>query len=76
MKYIEYIFLLSLTLVLNHCSKPGDSQMIATDLCCEYLTNPLGIDETQPRLSWKLQSDQENGNCVQQNMMAMQSMKW
>jgi len=30
------------------------------DLRCEYLTNPLGIDETIPRLSWKLTSDQRN----------------
>ena len=25
-----------------------------TDLSCEYLSNPLGIDVRQPRLSWKL----------------------
>lgn len=25
-----------------------------TDLRCEYLKNPLGIDASQPRLSWKL----------------------
>jgi len=28
-----------------------------TDLRCEYLTNPLGIDVTRPRVSWKLESD-------------------
>ena len=28
------------------------------DLRCEYLVNPLGIDETQPRLSWQLESGQ------------------
>ena len=27
-----------------------------TGLRCEYLTDPLGIDVTQPRLSWMLQS--------------------
>ena len=27
-----------------------------TDLRCEYQTHPIGLDETQPRLSWKLQS--------------------
>ncbi len=26
------------------------------NLRCEYLTNPLGIDETLPRLSWQMQS--------------------
>ena len=28
--------------------------MIVTNLRCEYLTNPLGIDIAQPRLSWEL----------------------
>ena len=31
--------------------------MNATNLRCEYLTNPLGIDEMQPRLSWTLDSE-------------------
>nr|MCR4951268.1 family 78 glycoside hydrolase catalytic domain [Solobacterium sp.] len=30
------------------------------DLTIEYKTNPLGIDEVQPRFSWKLESDQNN----------------
>jgi arylsulfatase A-like enzyme len=29
-----------------------------TNLTCEYLTNHIGIDETIPRLSWQLVSDQ------------------
>lgn len=29
-------------------------------LQCEYLDNPLGIDETSPRLSWKLESTEKN----------------
>jgi alpha-L-rhamnosidase len=31
-------------------------------LRCEYLTNPLGIDETRPRLSWIIESDRR-GAC-------------
>jgi alpha-L-rhamnosidase len=27
-----------------------------TDLVCEYLVNPIGIDAAQPRLSWKIRS--------------------
>ncbi|HEX7014956.1 MAG TPA: glycoside hydrolase family 78 protein [Cyclobacteriaceae bacterium] len=27
-----------------------------TDLVCEYLVNPVGIDAAQPRLSWKIRS--------------------
>ncbi len=30
----------------------------AANLRCEYLTNPLGIDEARPRLSWTLESDE------------------
>jgi alpha-L-rhamnosidase len=29
-----------------------------SDLTCEYRVNPLGIDVSQPRLSWRLMSDQ------------------
>ncbi|MCU0913467.1 MAG: glycoside hydrolase family 78 protein [Planctomycetes bacterium] len=32
------------------------SEVRVTDLRCEYLANPLGIDVVQPRLSWKLES--------------------
>ncbi len=32
----------------------------ATDLRCEYMTNPLGIDAVHPRLSWKLDSSSTN----------------
>ncbi|MCR5450818.1 MAG: glycoside hydrolase family 78 protein [Solobacterium sp.] len=30
------------------------------DLTVEYMTDPIGIDEVQPRFSWKLESDQDN----------------
>ena len=28
-----------------------------TRLRCEYLVDPLGLDETSPRLSWELATD-------------------
>ena len=34
------------------------SAITLADLSCEHLTNPLGIDETEPGLSWKLVSDE------------------
>jgi len=34
------------------------SSLRVQDLRCEYLPNPLGIDSKEPRLSWKLASDQ------------------
>ncbi len=33
----------------------ADSSLSPTDLRCEYLMNPLGIDAVQPRLSWRLE---------------------
>jgi alpha-L-rhamnosidase len=33
------------------------SSVALTNLRCEYLVDPEGIDETQPRLSWQLESD-------------------
>ena len=35
------------------------SEVVVTALKCEYATNPLGIDQLEPRLSWELQSDQQ-----------------
>ena len=38
---------------------PSPAQALGIEgLKCEYLANPLGVDSTQPRLSWILQSSQ------------------
>ena len=37
-----------------------DAQLRVSNLLCENLTNPLGLDVTQPRLSWQLVSDKRN----------------
>jgi alpha-L-rhamnosidase len=43
--------------VASGLSLPGlGSETRVTDLRCEYLSHPLGIDVAQPRLSWKLRS--------------------
>ncbi|MEO2012802.1 MAG: family 78 glycoside hydrolase catalytic domain [Fuerstiella sp.] len=39
-------------LAIAQATAPGG--LTATDLRCEHLVNPLGIDDLQPRLSWKL----------------------
>ena len=36
------------------------SQVRVTNLLCENLSNPLGIDAVQPRFSWQLSSDKRN----------------
>jgi alpha-L-rhamnosidase len=35
-----------------------EAMVRVTNLSCEYLTNPKGIDETEPQLSWQLVSEQ------------------
>lgn len=52
-----FIILILLTLLSASYAKPSQSDITITDLRCEYLTNPLGIDTHQPRLSWKLESN-------------------
>lgn len=39
-------------------SQSTPSQMTPSHLRCEYLRNPTGIDAVQPRLSWKVASDE------------------
>jgi len=43
-------------------SEIAKENLRTTDLRCEYLVNPLGIDVVKPRLSWKLESG-TRGQC-------------
>jgi alpha-L-rhamnosidase len=38
----------------------SNAQVTVTNLRCEMLKNPLGIDAPQPRFSWQLESKQQN----------------
>ncbi|WP_282035741.1 alpha-L-rhamnosidase [Saccharicrinis aurantiacus] len=60
MKYIRSIIIsillgitMSFSIQLNAKNKVGS-------LTCEYLNNPIGIDVTSPRFSWKIQSTSSN----------------
>jgi len=52
LKYLFIFFTIAFSLSILSCSNL--STVILADLKCEYRTNPLGIDNTSPRLSWKL----------------------
>lgn len=54
------VFSIGLFVLNSLCGAPGVSDMQVVNLRCESLTDPLGIDAVQPRLSWILQS-QERG---------------
>ncbi|MEI9955938.1 MAG: family 78 glycoside hydrolase catalytic domain [Ferruginibacter sp.] len=51
-KFLTIIFLIAALI--------SSAQVTIKNLRCEMLTNPLGIDATQPRFSWQLQSNQRN----------------
>jgi alpha-L-rhamnosidase len=48
------LFLFALLPAMGMAQKP-----VAESLTAEYLTNPLGIDITHPRLSWKINTTQK-----------------
>lgn len=50
-------FTIALILNINVCK--AASPLTINDLTCEYKTNPLGIDVSKPRLSWKLMESQK-----------------
>jgi alpha-L-rhamnosidase len=76
MNKIVYVFLLCITNLY------ANAQHLKVDgLTCEYLVNPLGVEASAPKLSWKLQSGQhdvvqtayqilvsDNLNSLQQNV--------
>ena len=49
-------FLAFLTCLLCACALPAAAGPKTVGLRCEYLVNPLGIHETAPRFSWRLNS--------------------
>ncbi|MGE9312712.1 family 78 glycoside hydrolase catalytic domain [Niabella sp. CJ426] len=51
------VLLFLLAISLNCLAGPNKKERIGLyDLTCEYLQNPKGIDEPQPRLGWKLRA--------------------
>lgn len=57
MKNVKFISLVCLVMLLTSAIH---AQVSTTQLRCEMLTNPQGIDVLQPRFSWQLQTDARN----------------
>lgn len=51
---IFFFFILILPLTVA-----GQSNVIISEMTCQYRINPLGIDELQPVLSWKMESNEQ-----------------
>jgi alpha-L-rhamnosidase len=58
MRRFAPLFLLASVAAFAGIPQAGHTQIRPVHLRCEYRTNPLGIGETKPRLSWKLESTQ------------------
>jgi alpha-L-rhamnosidase len=54
MNFSKYILILGVVFLAGICS----AAVVTENLRCEYLVNPLGIDATNPRLSWIITSNQ------------------
>ncbi len=54
MKTIKSITMFLLILACNYTYSRELTEIKLTNLKCEYLVNPLGIDVTSPRLSWNI----------------------
>jgi alpha-L-rhamnosidase len=53
---VKFIYTILLLLISNLLQ----AQVSIINLRCEMLVNPIGIDETKPRLSWQIISDERN----------------
>src|SRR4051794_14236962 len=51
------LFVAVATLTVTTLAFAADSSVRLTKLTTEHMTNPIGVGITQPRLSWKLESD-------------------
>ncbi len=50
-----------------------DAALRVTDLICEHLTNPLGLDAARPRLAWRLASDRRGTRQAAYRILAADS---
>ena len=62
MRLVRIEFLLTITLLCNCVMEAAMANGVEAPVCltCEYLVNPLGIDESRPRLAWQV-SDSSRG---------------
>ncbi len=61
-RYVSALVITVASLLVGPPARARDAAaggLIAVDLRCEHLVDPLGIDDSQPRLSWKLVSQEK-----------------
>lgn len=67
------ITVMLLAILIHACASKSDVQI--TQLRCEYLDNPLGIDEVNPRLSWIIESVEGGQKQTAYQVMAASTME-
>jgi len=63
--FVVHAVALLAALPLGAAPKNVPSPLKVVDLRCEYLVDPIGIDESAPRLSWRLEADPGSRGQVQ-----------
>jgi len=59
-RIIHGVKLLTVVFLFSSLTVSAAEKIMAEELVCEYHTNPVGIDVQNPRLSWKIFSDQQD----------------
>jgi alpha-L-rhamnosidase len=54
MNKFKFLFFIILAGIFNSCRIKETQNISVSDLTCEYLVNPLGIDVDTPRFGWKI----------------------
>ncbi|MCK5471167.1 MAG: alpha-L-rhamnosidase, partial [Cyclobacteriaceae bacterium] len=63
--YIKFLFHSLIILSIFKCSPEQNYNINISNLTCEYLENPIGLDMSTPRLSWILNSE---GKSIKQSV--------
>jgi alpha-L-rhamnosidase len=66
---------LMIGLACNSSCAKYQKRLAVSDLRCEYLVNPLGIDERRPRLSWRNESEQRGQKQTAYRLLVASSQK-
>jgi alpha-L-rhamnosidase len=70
MKSVSKVFITLILIVIYSMPVHSAEGLSVYDLRCEYLDDPIGIDGQNPRLSWKIKSDQGNQQPVAYQILA------
>jgi len=72
-QHIKYVVLDPKQLVPTDARASSDTSLRVTDLRCEFGANPLGIDVAQPRLFWRVASDERGQRQTAYQILAASS---